>query len=413
MRVEVVSEDGSLLTLCREIAREFPAIKWILNPQSACSGAEDVDLCLLDYRPGLLVPGNTKWASRCFALVASRDLTSFRQLYPHAEAGIVLKPATRAVVLALMAQANASTTQRVQPDTESIRSDRDDILQCLMEANLRLQQCDAERTNFLGRALHDFHAPLTALSGYCGLLVEEKVGLLNEHQKLILNRMHHSVRRLSRMSRAMFLLSIGRHVALKPVLREADIRDCVEQALYEIQQLAGEKELQLDIELEPSCAPLQVDSGQIEQVLVNLLENACKFSPRAGSIAVKGYSYFYERRATNVFCPAESDRRARQVRVPNAYRIDIEDSGPGISPEHIRSIFEEYVSYSGGQDRSRGGLGLAICRMILNQHEGRIWADNSRSGAVFSLVLPLHRAGSGRQPADMHHDATRIELSAV
>lgn len=413
MNLQLTSDDDSLLALCREIAAEFPATAWTLKAQPDFSVGPEVDLCLWDYRPGLFLPENVKWATRCFALVASRDLESFRAAHPYAEAGIVLKPVTRAVVRALMAQAIANTTQRAQYENDSIRSDRDDILQCLMEANLRLQQYDLERINFLSRALHDFHAPLTALSGYCGLLVEEKIGILDERQKLIINRMHHSVRRLSRMSRAMFQLSVGRHVALKPSLREGDIRDCAEQAFYEIQQLAQEKELQLDIDLEPSCEPLLIDSGQIEQAMVNLLENACKFSPRYGSIIVKGYSCFCDRRATNVFCPAKSDRRVMQVKTPNAYRIDIGDSGPGIAPEHLKSIFEEYVSYSGGQDRSRGGLGLAICRMILSGHQGRIWAENSRPGAVFSFVLPFHPAESLHDSAGLPYNALQSDLLAA
>ncbi|MBV8809888.1 MAG: HAMP domain-containing histidine kinase, partial [Acidobacteriaceae bacterium] len=268
------------------------------------------------------------------------------------------------------------------------------------------QQYDAERTNFLGRALHDFQAPLTALGGYCDLLADEKIGSLDERQKLVIHRMHHSVRRLSRMTRAMFNLSVGRHVALKPDLREGDIRECAEQALYEVQQLAEEKGIQLEIDFEPSLLPF--DSGQIEQVMVNLLENAYKFTPRYGSIFVRGYRYFWDRRAANVFCPAESDRRAGQAKFPNAYRVDVEDSGPGISPEHLKLIFEEYVSYSGGQDRSRGGLGLAICRMILNQHQGRIWAENGQSGAVFSFVLPFPAAN---RVGEVNNDSARNELS--
>ena len=156
--------------------------------------------------------------------------------------------------------------------------------------------------------------------------------------------------------------------------------------------------MQLEVDFEPSFTPLLMDSGQIEQVMVNLLENAYKFTPRFGSIVLKGYPYFWDRRATNVFSSPEADRRSGEMRLPNAYRIDVADSGPGISAEHLKSIFEEYVSYSGGQDRSRGGLGLAICRMILNQHQGRIWAENSRSGAVFSFVLPLHPAESVHPP---------------
>jgi signal transduction histidine kinase len=69
--------------------------------------------------------------------------------------------------------------------------------------------------------------------------------------------------------------------------------------------------------------------------------------------------------------------------------VDICDSGPGIAAEHLDRIFEEYTSYSGGHDRSGGGLGLAICKLILSQHQGRVWAENSSEGAVFSFVLPF------------------------
>lgn len=413
MNLQLLSEDDSLLALCRDIAREFPSITWNFRTGSDCTRSADADLCFWDYKPGFLIPETARWGAKCFALVPSGQLELFRAAHPYAEAGIVLKPVTRAVMRALMAQAIANSTPTVHSDTDSIRSDRDDILQCLIEANLRLQEYDAERTNFLGRALHDFHAPLTAVNGYCGLLIEEKLGLLDERQKLVINRMQRSVRRLSRMTRAMFQLSVGRHVNLKPALREADIRDCAEQALHEVQQLAEEKELQLDIDFEPSSTPLFIDCGQIEQVMINLLENACKFSPRFGSIIVKGYPCFSERRATNVFCPPESDRRVQQLRTANAYRVDIADSGPGITVEHLKLIFEEYVSYSGGHDRSRGGLGLAICRMILNQHQGRIWAENSQPGAVFSFIVPFHQPDTVQQSPELTYDATRTEVSSV
>jgi two-component system sensor histidine kinase KdpD len=57
--------------------------------------------------------------------------------------------------------------------------------------------------------------------------------------------------------------------------------------------------------------------------------------------------------------------------------------------EHIEKIFEEYTSYSGGQDRSGGGLGLAICRFILNLHQGQVWAEAGAQGSTFSFVLPF------------------------
>lgn len=412
MNLKVISDDNSLLALCREIAHEQPAFNWKLTDHLDSSDNPRADLCLWDYKSEMRLPENVRWGSQSFVLVRSRDLSDFRATHPYAELGIVLKPVTRAVLRALVTQTSTRFVARTGLQNESIRSDRDDILQCLIQANLQLQQYDAERTNFLGRALHDFHAPLSALSGYCGLLLEEKSGMLTGEQKLMIERMQHSVRRLSRMSKAMFQLSVGRHSPLKPLLSAGDIRECAEQALYEIQALADEKDIQLDVDFEALGAPLLIDSGQMEQVLINLLENACKFSRRGGAVIVKGYSCFWERRANNVQCPPESDRRSRHINAPNVYRVDITDSGSGISSEHASSIFEEYVSYAGGQDRSRGGLGLAICRMILQQHQGEIWVQNCESGAVFSFVLPLQRIEADRSPAQIALSGARESMAA-
>jgi K+-sensing histidine kinase KdpD len=87
--------------------------------------------------------------------------------------------------------------------------------------------------------------------------------------------------------------------------------------------------------------------------------------------------------------PAGSDRRASALHEPNSYRVDICDAGAPIPEDRLGRIFEEYTSYAGGRDRSGGGLGLAICRMIIAQHDGRIWAENTDSGPMFSFVLPI------------------------
>jgi signal transduction histidine kinase len=57
--------------------------------------------------------------------------------------------------------------------------------------------------------------------------------------------------------------------------------------------------------------------------------------------------------------------------------------------EHLDRIFEEYTSYAGGKDRSGGGLGLAICRMIVSEHDGQVWAENTGAGPMISFVIPL------------------------
>jgi signal transduction histidine kinase len=130
----------------------------------------------------------------------------------------------------------------------------------------------------------------------------------------------------------------------------------------------------------------------MKQALVNLLENACKFSSREGTIEIKGYPFFWERRTRQVLSfDRTADRRIRRSADFNSFRVDIRDSGPGIPPEQVERIFEQFTAYGGAQDRSGGGLGLAICRMIINRHQGRLWAESSQLRAMFSFVLPLHQ----------------------
>jgi signal transduction histidine kinase len=388
MDVRLVSQDRELHKMCREIVTSVPQQSGSFSAAMSDDDDTGADLCIWDLESDAtpLPKGNSDPSKHLF-LVHRSNLAYFRDRIGTTEARILLKPLTRATLEVFLEQALAAHQDRKV--TTSLRADRDDILQCLIETNLKLQEYDQDRTTFLARAVHDFRAPLTALGGYCGLLLSEPLGPLSESQKEILRRMQHSARRLSRMTSAMFQLSVGRHVKRLPNLREGDIRDCLEQALHEITPFADEKSIAIRVDLNPCDLPLYFEASQIEQVLINILDNACKFTPKSGSVEVRGYPFFWERRMNNSSLPPAAERRWHTNTAPNTYRVDIRDSGSRIPEEHLEHIFEEYTSYSGGKDRSGGGLGLAITRMILNEHEGAVWVENAESGPMFSFVLPM------------------------
>ena len=389
--VLVVSADPSLTVLCREILRELE------QPSQRGSGSHSLDdqptVCLWDYEShdhSALVDELGDMA--IFYLVPPSQLESLLRSTPSAEGHILLKPVTRAVLQTFLG--SVLPANRSASEVGSLRTDRNDLLQYLLQANLRLQEYDQQRTNFIARAVHDFRAPLTTLSGFCGLLARGQLGPLNDQQTEALNRMEHSAKRISRMASAMFDLSLGAKVERKPDLREEDICERIKQAVHEIYPLAREKDISLKLDdIRPPLRPLLFEAQQIEQVLVNLLDNACKFTHRGGSIEVRGYPYFWDRRFL-VAGSAPRERRTDDTRLVNSYRVDIQDTGPGIPPERLNHIFEEYVSYAGPQDRSGGGLGLAICRLVVSRHEGRIWAETNENGATFSFVLPHLKAQS-------------------
>lgn len=394
MNVILVSTDGDLYKLCREILSTFDGSECHLAPATPEDCPADADFYIWDNPARIdLPPGLDKRLSKYLFLVHRNEIATFYQNQGSAEASILLKPVTRASLSAFLGLAASAFQERICAAT-SLRADRDEILQCLIQSNLKLQEYDQDRTNFLARAVHDFRAPLTATCGYCGLLLSEALGQLNEDQKEILRRMQHSIKRLSRMASAMFELSVGRQVKKCPDFRKTDIRECVEQALHEVNPFTDGKRISISVDLDAASGSLYVEPGQIEQVIINLLDNACKFTPRAGEIDIRGYPFFWERRSLDRSATPVSERRHRNSLAVNAYRIDIRDSGPRIPREHLENIFEEYTSYSGGQDRSGGGLGLAICRMIIVLHDGRVWAENTDRGPQFSFVIPTRSTES-------------------
>ena len=391
MELILVSADPELRLMCREVLSELAESCNLIVVEP--SGVPPVgDLYIWDFQAGNEIPdhisGQPTW--KHLFLVHRKDLGLFRQHDWSGEPAVLLQPITPVTLSAFLGQALAACAGERSSSVASMRASCDELLQCLIQTNLRLQEYDQERTNFLARAVHDFRAPLTAINGYCGLLIAEPLGSLNEDQKEVLKRMQHSAKRLSRMASAMFQLSIrGQVKAPHPNLEPGDLQECIDQAMHEMALSIEEKRIEVSVDLSSPPVPLLFDKSQMEQVLLNLLDNACKFTAKRGAIEIKGYPFFWDRRSLQARMHNATERRVRGSWVPNSFRLDIRDSGPGIPAEHLDSIFEQYTRYSGTQDRTGGGLGLAICKMLLSGHHGRVWAESDESGAKFSLVIPF------------------------
>jgi signal transduction histidine kinase len=358
------------------------------------------DLYIWDFEPGLdIPPTNLGGREKHLVLLERKMLPALAEDERLSSACILLKPVNVSMLQAFVKLAEAEWRQAEQTEqVDTLLADRDALLQYVLQANLRLQEYDQDRTNFLARALHDFRAPLTALYGYCGLLVEGQLGAVNPRQRDLLQRMRSSTRRLSRLASGMFELSVEGRVSKKLRLEEGDIDESVQQALHELAPFIDEKQLAISAQLSPVPEPFYFEPEQMQQLLVNLIENACKFTPKQGFIDICGYPITLDDEFSND--PAEA----------MAYRVDIRDSGPGLAPDQLTEIFEEYTSYSDSFGRSGGGLGLAICKMIVKSHGGKIWAEACESGGLFSFVLPFRppsapgRHGPGAEQFSIRND---------
>jgi signal transduction histidine kinase len=406
MNVALVSGDEVLSDVCRELLTDLYGTSWRLS--TPCGGAIDPseDFRIWDFSPGgTQLPPDFETETRCkqWFLVDPRDWTTLQSLVGGREINVLWKPVSRASLSAILGDAggNGENCERERV-VNDLRRERDEMLQFVIQANLKLQEGDRERHNLLERSIHDFRAPLTAMSGYCGLLLQEELGPVTPEQRQVIRRMLLSATRLSRICNGTYRLSIPSDASQELRFEKSELRDCVDRALREMTVLLEAKGISVIAEIEPAPDGLAFDKALIDELLINLLDNMCKFTPKGGSIEIRGYPYFWERRTGSTPAPGTLvDRRSFQAKTPNSFRIDVRDSGPPIPAAQIQNLFEECASYCDGVDRSGGGLGLAICRIIVQRHEGRIWAENDPSGAIFCFVLPLTRtddAGREIQP---------------
>ena len=348
-------------------------------------------------------------------LVEPGKIAEFNTAVSHKAFAALLKPIQRDCLEAMFELAlkrYTSLAENLGEQTNGHRQPADDAIHWSPLASLRLQQIGLTQTDVLARCLHDLRSPMTSTDGYCRLLVNGRSGPLSVQQVEMLRRITCSMKRLSRMTTDALRLMVGERRRHMQLLQIGDPQSCVSHALDGTTPLAMAKRISISAEITPPDGILFFDQLEIERVLINLLENACKFTPVGGKVQIKGYSLFWERRRCHMQRGEPSEeRRAGNCRRSNAYRIDIVDSGSGIPDEELGAVFEAYVSRSGGQDRAALGLGLAISKTIINEHNGDIFAPSRKSGTGFSFMLPFVPSDLRRQP--MAAELLRPQKQAV
>jgi two-component system sensor histidine kinase KdpD len=245
----------------------------------------------------------------------------------------------------------------------AVAVEREALARDALEAET-LRRSDTVKTAVLRAVSHDLRSPLTAIQASVQGLTSPSLVLSEEERASLLDTIAVEAQRLDRLVRNLLDLSRLQAHAARPAAELWSLDDLVGQALVEI----GRGEQRVRVALPETLPPVRVDASQIERVLVNLLENALKFSPPDEPIDIQ----------------ATATRDQVLVRVI--------DHGPGIPARDLERIFEPFES--SGASRLRGtGLGLAICRGFVEANGGRIWAE-SQLGQGASLVLALPAAPS-------------------
>lgn len=243
----------------------------------------------------------------------------------------------------------------------------------LQVLNQRLLELDELKTQFLNNAAHELRTPLTPIKTQMHILKNAEWGGLNDRQQRAISMMDRNIERLNLLVQD--LLEVARLQAgrLKLDRRPMDLSLLAHEAVESFGDPARQAGIRLDLRTGP---PLMVDADpkRLIQVMFNLLSNALKFTPTGGQISVE------------LTCD-ETDAIVR-----------VRDTGRGMKAEDIGKLFNPFSQIADGSEVTQpgSGLGLFICRGILEQHGGRVWAESPGpgQGSVFTFALPLaeHRA---------------------
>jgi len=241
----------------------------------------------------------------------------------------------------------------------------------LRDANQRLQELDRLKDDFISTVTHELRTPLTSIRAFSEIL-RDNPRLDDAQRAQFLGTVIKESERLTRLINQVLDLSKIESGNAEWHSSEIDMREVVDDAVAAVSQMFKENGVQLEVNMPRLLPSIVADRDRLMQVMLNLLSNAAKFCKRPGgkvSIAL-----------------------ARQ---DGFLRVDVTDNGIGISDSDQEMIFEKFRQVGDTlTNRPQGtGLGLPICRQIINHFGGRLWVQSRPGeGATFSFTLPFNPA---------------------
>ncbi len=271
---------------------------------------------------------------------------------------LVLKPAKRRPI-------DVGLLQVVRTFAAQLGSalERGQLAEAAQRAEVQIET-ERLRSSLLSSVSHDLRTPLGVITGATSTLLQDDCLLDAEARRDLLESAHEEAERLNRLVGNLLDMTRVASGALRPKKEWHPLDEIVGVALNRLEERLAEREV--TVLLPADLPPLPIDAVLIEQVLINLLENALKYTPPGSPVAISA------------------------VADGSGVRVEVDDRGPGV-PERERSlIFDKF--YRSKPDVSDGGagLGLAICRGIVEAHGGKIWVEAQQpEGASFRFWLPI------------------------
>ena len=240
--------------------------------------------------------------------------------------------------------------------------------------NVELQKALRVKSDFLTNVSHELRTPLTAVMGYCDIFLEKKIGDMNEQQlKFMIAIQKNSKNLLSQINN---LLDLSKLEAGKLSISEKDFDfpKLLSEATVSVEPMASKKNISITTDLDPATHTIFGDPDRLEQILINLLDNAIKFTNPGGKIIIQSKD------------------------LGNDVSISVEDSGIGIKQEDHSIIFEKFKQIENLLSRKYpgSGIGLAIVKNLVEAHGGYIQVESTLGkGSKFIFSIPKNKNAGG------------------
>jgi signal transduction histidine kinase len=251
------------------------------------------------------------------------------------------------------------------------------------------------KNQFLSHVSHELRTPLTCIYQYVTLLLDGLVGPLAPEQADHLKTVLKSVNQLHAMIRDLLEATRAESGKLRVEPRCIVLAKLIEQAVAMMRPAAQTKQIGIEVGLDQHLPLVYADPDRILEVLINLLDNAIKFTPAEGSVTVKA-------------CLREAD--------PDSVYVSVTDTGRGISPEAKKLIFDRLYQEQGYSDSSRSGLGLGlfISRELIQRHQGNLSVTSELGqGSTFTFNLPAYSLAKLLAPVITYQNALRPSFVLV
>lgn len=251
------------------------------------------------------------------------------------------------------------------------------------------------KNQFLSHVSHELRTPLTCIHQYVSLLVDGLAGPLAPDQADHLKTVLKSVNQLHAMIRDLLEATRAESGKMRVEPRCIALAELIQQAAAMLRPTAEEKKVGLEIGLDQRLPLLHADPDRILEVLINLADNAIKFTPPDGAVMIQ---------ANMVDADAE------------CVYISVSDTGRGIGREAKALIFERLYQDPDSVDNNRSGLGLGlfISREIVRLHQGRIWVSSEPGqGSTFTFTLPIYSLPKLLAPVVTYQDHLRPSFVLV